>query len=173
MEYDGLTTWNGITRVREGVQLPRVIIGDIVMKYDVKITLVEGTTVHGTCDGKPFKAAPFFWGGKTLLKVVPEFYSQFGQGQKVAIGQAAKAVLRAGGTEIPAAPPSTRTRKEPSAPVPNAEIEALKAQLAALTLLLTPPAPAAEVAPEPEAEAEPEAEPEAEVKAPTARGRRK
>jgi hypothetical protein len=47
--------------------------------------------------------------------------------------------------------------------VPNAEIEALKAQIAALTALLTPPAPAAEVlpalpAPEPEVEAEPEAE---------------
>jgi len=128
------------------------------MKYDVKVTLVEGTTVHGTCDGMDFRAEPFFWGGKTLLKVVPEFYSQFGQGQKVAIGQAAKSALRTGGTEIPAAPPSTRTRKEPSAPVPNAEIEALKAQLAALTALLTPPAPAAEVlpAPEPEVEAEPE-----------------
>lgn len=122
------------------------------MKYDVKVTEVNGTSVSGTCDGKPFRAEPFFWGGKTLLKVVPEFYDQFQQGQKVAIGQAAKSALRTGGTEIPAAPPTTRTRKEPSAPVPNAEIEALKAQIAALTALLTPPAPAAEVLPAPEPE---------------------
>jgi hypothetical protein len=146
------------------------------MKYDVKISIVNGTSVSGTCDGMDFRAEPFFWGGKTLLKVVPECYSQFGQGQKVAIGQAAKAAIRAAGGTIPDAPPSTRSRKEPSAPVPNAEIEALKAQLAALTALLTPPAPAAEVlpalpAPEPEVEAEPEAE--AEVKATTPRGRRK
>jgi hypothetical protein len=133
------------------------------MKYDVKVTEVNGTSVSGTCDGKPWRAEPFFWGGKSLLKVVPEFYSSFAQGEKVAIGQSAKSAIRAAGGTIPDAPPSTRTRKEPTAPVPNAEIEALKAQIAALTALLTPPAPAAEVlpalpAPEPEVEAEPEAE---------------
>jgi hypothetical protein len=128
------------------------------MKYDVKVTLVEGTTVHGTCDGMDFRAEPFFWGGKTLLKVVPEFYSQFGQGQKVAIGQAAKSALRTGGTEIPAAPPSTRTRKDAAPGVPDARIAALEEKLAALTALLAAAAPAAEAlpAPEPEVEAEPE-----------------
>jgi len=144
------------------------------MKYDVKVTSVslEPMEVTGTCGGKPFKAAPFFWGNKSLLKVVPEFYSSFEQGEKVAIGQAAKAAIRAAGGTIPDAPPSTRSRKETAPPVPDARYRDLEARLARAEALLAAVAPAAEVLPEPEVEAEVPA-PEPEVEATTPRGRRK
>ncbi len=104
------------------------------MKYDVKVTSVNGTTVEGTCDGLHFRAEPFHWGGKTLLKVVPEFYSQFGQGQKVAIGQAAKSAIRTSGGEIPAAPVKERSSRASSTAA--TEIQDLKEQIAQLMALV-------------------------------------
>lgn len=125
------------------------------MKYDVKVTSVDisTSTVEGTCDGKAFRAAPFFWGGKTLLKVVPEHYDQFQQGERVAIGQAAKSYIRAGGGTIPEAPIKERSSRASSTAASASEIADLKSQVAALMALVqAQSAPAAEAAQEPEAE---------------------
>ena len=160
MEYDGVTTWNGITRVRVGVRIPRVNQQSqgIIMKYDVKVTSVDiaTSTVEGTCDGKAFRAEPFFWGGKSLMKVVPEFYSSFQQGEKVAIGQAAKSAIRTGGGTIPEAP--GKEGKSRASSTTASEIQDLKSQIAQLMALVqaqsVPQTPESEVAPEPEAEPE-------------------
>ena len=70
-------------------------------KYEVKVIAVNNTTVQGTCDGVDFEAVPFRWGGKMLMKVVAD--NSFSQGQKVAIGGAAKKALRSAEIELPKA----------------------------------------------------------------------
>jgi hypothetical protein len=73
-------------------------------KYEVKVESVEGNHVNGTCDGIAFEAAPFRWGSKMLMKVVADdTRSQFSQGQKVAIGAAAKKALRTAEIPLPVA----------------------------------------------------------------------
>lgn len=77
-------------------------------RFDIKITAIDAThaatnkqTVSGTCDGKPFTAAPFNWGGRWLLKVHDDTRAQFGQGEKVAIGGACKKALKDAGFPCP------------------------------------------------------------------------
>ena len=105
-------------------------------KYGVSVVSVSGTTVRGTCDGKTWEAAPFHWGGKTLMKVTDEFRAQFGQGEKVVIGQHAKEALRKAGTPLPEAPEGKRGPRAESTPAAAtgrvAELEARLAQLEAL-----------------------------------------
>jgi len=104
-------------------------------KYAVRVVSVVNTTVRGTCDGKTWEAAPFFWGGKVLMKVSDEFRAQFGQGEKVVIGQHAKDALRRAETALPPAPEGKRGPRSTSAApvlVTAAELEARIAQLEAL-----------------------------------------
>ena len=106
-------------------------------KYNVKVTEVSNTTVRGTCDGKTWEAAPFHWGGKTLMKVSDEFRAQFGQGEKVVIGQHAKDALRRAETALPPAPEGKRgPRSTSAAPVPAPAVSALEARIAQLEALL-------------------------------------
>jgi hypothetical protein len=74
-------------------------------KFSVKIdALVYNNgipTVLGSCDGIPFESAPFRWGGKMLMKVQGE--NEFTQGQKIAIGAAAKKAVKAEGKTLPEA----------------------------------------------------------------------
>ena len=104
-------------------------------KYAVRVVSVVGTTVRGTCDGKTWEAAPFHWGGKTLMKVSDELRSQFGQGEKVVIGQAAKDALRRAETALPPAPEGKRGPRSTSVAAPSdsrvAELEARLAELEA------------------------------------------
>lgn len=105
-------------------------------KYAVRVVSVVGTTVHGTCDGKSWTAAPFHWGGKTLMKVSDELRTQFGQGEKVVIGQAAKDALRRAETALPPAPEGKRGPRSTAAAAPKgdprvAELEARLAELEA------------------------------------------
>ena len=70
-------------------------------KYEIKVESVNGNHVLGSCDGVPFESVPFRWGGKMLMKVVAE--NTFTQGQKVAIGAAAKKALRLAEIPLPVA----------------------------------------------------------------------
>jgi len=74
----------------------------------VKVTAIEGNTVHGTISDKEFSATPFQWGSKMLMKVTGE--NTFTQGEKVAIGHACKKALRAASVELPT-PVLKRPRK--------------------------------------------------------------
>ena len=74
-------------------------------KFSVKIDALVDTngipTVLGSCDGIPFESAPFRWGGKMLMKVQGD--NEFSQGQKIAIGAAAKKAVRSEGKTMPEA----------------------------------------------------------------------
>ena len=107
-------------------------------KYAVRVVSVVGTTVRGTCDGKTWEAAPFHWGGKTLMKVSDELRSQFGQGEKVVIGQAAKDALRRAETARPPAPEGKRGPRSTSvaAPREDSRVAELEARLAELEAFL-------------------------------------
>ena len=74
-------------------------------KFSVKIDALVDTngipTVLGSCDGIPFESAPFRWGGKMLMKVLGD--NEFSQGQKIAIGAAAKKAVRSEGKTMPEA----------------------------------------------------------------------
>jgi len=105
-------------------------------KYAVRVVSVVNTTVRGTCDGKTWEAAPFFWGGKVLMKVSDEFRAQFGQGEKVVIGQHAKDALRRAETALPPAPEGKRGPRSTAVAAPGvdprvAELEARLAELEA------------------------------------------
>ena len=108
-------------------------------KYAVRVVSVVGTTVRGTCDGKTWEAAPFHWGGKTLMKVSDELRSQFGQGEKVVIGQAAKDALRRAETALPPAPEGKRGPRSTSvaAPREDSRVAELEARLAELEAFLS------------------------------------
>jgi hypothetical protein len=80
----------------------------------VKVTAIEGNTVHGTISDKEFTATPFQWGSKMLMKVTGE--NTFTQGEKVAIGHACKKALRTAAVELPT-PVLKRPRKEKEEPV--------------------------------------------------------
>ena len=101
-------------------------------KYEVRVVSVENTTVRGTCDGKSWEAAPFFWGGKVLMKVTDEYRSQFGQGEKVVIGQAAKEALRKAETALPSAPEGKRGPRVSKEVTPDPRVAELEARLAEL-----------------------------------------
>lgn len=105
-------------------------------KYEVRVVSVNNTTVSGTCDGKTWEAAPFHWGGKTLMKVSDEFRSQFGQGEKVVIGQHAKDALRRAETALPSAPEGKRGPRSTGAAAPVPAISALESRIAQLEALL-------------------------------------
>ena len=90
-------------------------------KYEVKVIAVNNTTVQGTCDGVDFEAVPFRWGGKMLMKVVAD--NNFSQGQKVAIGGAAKKALRSAEIELPKAE-LVRPRKPKAEEIAAAPVEA-------------------------------------------------
>jgi hypothetical protein len=83
----------------------------------VKVTAIEGNTVHGTISDKEFTATPFQWGSKMLMKVTGE--NTFTQGEKVAIGHACKKALRTASVELPT-PVLKRPRKEKTEPVVEA-----------------------------------------------------
>ena len=80
----------------------------------VKVTAIEGNTVHGTISDKEFTATPFQWGSKMLMKVTGE--NTFTQGEKVAIGHACKKALRTASVELPT-PVLKRPRKAKEEPV--------------------------------------------------------
>jgi hypothetical protein len=80
----------------------------------VKVTAIEGNTVHGTISDKEFSATPFQWGSKMLMKVTGE--NTFTQGEKVAIGHACKKALRTASVELPT-PVLKRPRKAKEEPV--------------------------------------------------------
>ena len=80
----------------------------------VKVTAIEGNTVHGTISDKEFSATPFQWGSKMLMKVTGE--NTFTQGEKVAIGHACKKALRTASVELPT-PVLKRPRKAKVEPV--------------------------------------------------------
>jgi len=105
-------------------------------KYAVRVVSVVNTTVRGTCDGKTWEAAPFFWGGKVLMKVSDEFRAQFGQGEKVVIGQHAKDALRRAETALPPAPEGKRGQKAAVAPVSAPAVFRLEVRIAQLEALL-------------------------------------
>jgi hypothetical protein len=83
----------------------------------VKVTAIEGNTVHGTISDKEFSATPFQWGSKMLMKVTGE--NTFTQGEKVAIGHACKKALRTASVELPT-PVLKRPRKAKEEPVQEA-----------------------------------------------------
>ena len=83
----------------------------------VKVTAIEGNTVHGTISDKEFSATPFQWGSKMLMKVTGE--NTFTQGEKVAIGHACKKALRTALVELPT-PVLKRPRKAKEEPVQEA-----------------------------------------------------
>ena len=80
----------------------------------VNITAIQDNTVHGTIGEKEFSATPFQWGSKMLMKVVGD--NTFTQGEKIAIGHAAKKALRTASVELPT-PVLKRPRKEKAEPV--------------------------------------------------------
>lgn len=80
----------------------------------VKVTAIEGNTVHGTISDKEFTATPFQWGSKMLMKVTGD--NTFTQGEKVAIGHACKKALRTASVELPT-PVLKRPRKAKEEPV--------------------------------------------------------
>jgi hypothetical protein len=86
----------------------------------VKVTAIEGNTVHGTISDKEFSATPFQWGSKMLMKVTGE--NTFTQGEKVAIGHACKKALRTASVELPT-PVLKRPRKAKEEPVQEAPKE--------------------------------------------------
>lgn len=71
------------------------------VKIDALTTVGDLPAVVGTCDGVPFESRPFRWGGKMLMKVSGD--NGFSQGQKIAIGAAAKKALKAEGVPLPEA----------------------------------------------------------------------
>jgi len=80
----------------------------------VNVTAIQDNTVHGTIGEKEFSATPFQWGSKMLMKVVGD--NTFTQGEKIAIGHAAKKALRTAQVELPT-PVLKRPRKEKVEPV--------------------------------------------------------
>jgi hypothetical protein len=86
----------------------------------IKVTAIEGNTVHGTISDKEFTATPFQWGSKMLMKVTGE--NTFTQGEKVAIGHACKKALRTASVELPT-PVLKRPRKAKEEPVQEAPKE--------------------------------------------------
>ena len=83
----------------------------------VNVTAIQDNTVHGTIGEKEFSATPFQWGSKMLMKVVGD--NTFTQGEKIAIGHAAKKALRTAQVELPT-PVLKRPRKEKAEPVQEA-----------------------------------------------------
>ena len=83
----------------------------------VNVTAIQDNTVHGTIGDKEFSATPFQWGSKMLMKVVGD--NTFTQGEKIAIGHAAKKALRTASVELPT-PVLKRPRKEKAEPVQEA-----------------------------------------------------
>lgn len=83
----------------------------------VNVTAIQDNTVHGTIGEKEFSATPFQWGSKMLMKVVGD--NTFTQGEKIAIGHAAKKALRTASVELPT-PVLKRPRKEKAEPVQEA-----------------------------------------------------
>ena len=83
----------------------------------VNITAIQDNTVHGTIGEKEFSATPFQWGSKMLMKVVGD--NTFTQGEKIAIGHAAKKALRTASVELPT-PVLKRPRKAKAEPVQEA-----------------------------------------------------
>jgi len=86
----------------------------------VKVTAIEGNTVHGTISDKEFTATPYQGGPKMLMKVTGE--NTFTQGEKVAIGHACKKALRTASVELPT-PVLKRPRKAKEEPVQEAPKE--------------------------------------------------
>ena len=84
----------------------------------VKVTAIEGNTVHGTISDKEFTATPFQWGSKMLMKVTGE--NTFTQGEKVAIGHASKKALKTASLALPEAK-LVRPRKAKEEPVVEVE----------------------------------------------------
>ena len=82
----------------------------------VNVTAIQDNTVHGTIGDKEFSATPFQWGSKMLMKVVGD--NTFTQGEKIAIGHAAKKALRTASVELPT-PVLKRPRKAKAEPVPE------------------------------------------------------
>lgn len=82
----------------------------------VNITAIQDNTVHGTIGDKEFSATPFQWGSKMLMKVVGD--NTFTQGEKIAIGHAAKKALRTASVELPT-PVLKRPRKAKAEPAPK------------------------------------------------------
>ena len=80
----------------------------------VNVTAIQDNTVHGTIGEKEFSATPFQWGSKMLMKVVGD--NTFTQGEKIAIGHAAKKALRTASVELPT-PVLKRPRKAKEDPV--------------------------------------------------------
>ena len=83
----------------------------------VNVTAIQDNTVHGTIGEKEFSATPFQWGSKMLMKVVGD--NTFTQGEKIAIGHAAKKALRTASVELPT-PVLKRPRKAKAEPVQEA-----------------------------------------------------
>jgi len=83
----------------------------------VNVTAIQDNTVHGTIGEKEFSATPFQWGSKMLMKVVGD--NTFTQGEKIAIGHAAKKALRTASVELPT-PVLKRPRKAKAEPVVEA-----------------------------------------------------
>ena len=83
----------------------------------VNVTAIQDNTVHGTIGEKEFSATPVQWGAKMLMKVVGD--NTFTQGEKIAIGHAAKKALRTASVELPT-PVLKRPRKEKAEPVQEA-----------------------------------------------------
>ena len=83
----------------------------------VNVTAIQDNTVHGTIGDKEFSATPFQWGSKMLMKVVGD--NTFTQGEKIAIGHAAKKALRTASVELPT-PVLKRPRKAKAEPVQEA-----------------------------------------------------
>ena len=81
----------------------------------VNVTAIQDNTVHGTIGEKEFSATPFQWGSKMLMKVVGD--NTFTQGEKIAIGHAAKKALRTASVELPT-PVLKRPRKAKEEPAP-------------------------------------------------------
>ena len=82
----------------------------------VNVTAIQDNTVHGTIGDKEFSATPFQWGSKMLMKVVGD--NTFTQGEKIAIGHAAKKALRTASVELPT-PVLKRPRKAKEEPAPE------------------------------------------------------
>ena len=82
----------------------------------VNVTAIQDNTVHGTIGEKEFSATPFQWGSKMLMKVVGD--NTFTQGEKIAIGHAAKKALRTASVELPT-PVLKRPRKAKEEPAPE------------------------------------------------------
>ena len=93
-------------------------------KHNIEIleVVVVGSepVVRGLIDGSSFEAGPKRWGSKMLMNVVAEGLDR---GQRVAVGQAAKAALRKLEIALPEAV-LVRPRKAKEAPAAEAATEA-------------------------------------------------